>query len=186
MHYVDKAILLDEADVIEVCGCIPQDFDELVELADCCVGSRVINDVHPTLEVLSICSERYDEVCVLNEDFNSEWLTEGNAWRQTLTELFRDLGGIDQNVTARFLTSPDIPALISDVVENIKADVEQQNFFEAKQHLFSLENLKTAGLPCFRSAATLTSGGDDYAHDCRDKNYGPGKRIIVEVAYVWG
>jgi len=185
-HYVNKAILLDEAELVARFAFEPEDFDEFVDMAEYGVRGELGDSEYPRLEVLGVCSERFDRADIQNQDYRTEWVETGKGWNKTLSCLFRKLGGINEDLSARFLRSEDTGVLVSSIIEDLKRDVEQQDFFNARRRISSLENLKDAGLPCFRSAGDLTLGGDDDAHDCRGRNRGPGKRVIVEIAYVWG
>ncbi len=79
----------------------------------------------------------------------------------------------------------DRQALISAVSEQATTLIADESFIRVREMMTALENINAAGLPCFRGARYLTAGGDDDAYDLRDRDWGAGTRVIIEMAFVW-
>ncbi len=184
-HYVSKALLFDEADMISEDGSEPQAFEELVEMWKEKIRSEFVSD-YPTFQMLGVCSERFGRSDILSRNYRAKWVKTENGWSDTLSAVFYSLGDLEEDLIARFIESEDTNQLVSDVAEEIVEDIEAQDYRGAKERLSVLENLHDAGLPWFRNAFDLKTGGTDDAHDYRREDRGPGRRVIVEVAFIWG
>lgn len=65
------------------------------------------------------------------------------------------------------------------------ASIDEGRFARVRHMMTALENFEKAGLPCFQEGYHLTAGEEEEAYDFRNRNWGAGRRAVVEMAYVW-
>ncbi len=183
--YTNKALLLDEREIEAAYGYKLESFDELYEAATEFAETQVGDYEYPMSSYLGCSSERFDTSEVRCYDQRSSWLEQGEAWAQTLGKIAEDLGSLDRRVTEAFFRTGDRQALISAVSEQATKLISDESFIRVREMMTALENINEAGLPCFRGTQHLTAGGDDDAHDLRDRDWGAGTRVIIEMAFVW-
>ncbi len=183
--YNNKALLLDEREIEEFVGLESSSFDDLCECATDFAEDRLGNWDRPWVEVLGCSSERFNTAALLNDDYQSRWVLEKQGWSQTVNAIASDLCLLDTSLISKILEYSDPTETTSEVLEEIADCLADDDFSSARSLVTSLENLKWAGLPCFKASNELTSGGDEDAYDLRRKDYGAGRRVVVEMAFVW-
>lgn len=184
-HYINKAILLDERDIEAEFGVSLDKMDELREFGFEHLRSVSGEWEFPSVDQIGLVSERFDKTCLLDPEDRQLWLREDRGWEASLHALLEDLGALDQETRARFRKTGDIDHLIGEVSWRACDAIRAESFSLAITYATTLENCRVAGLPCFRARSTFTSGGEEDGHDFRSRNYGPGRRIIAEIAFVW-
>ena len=184
-YCINKALLLDEREIEEYADWQFDSFEGLWEAAAEFAGDRLGNWDNPWVETIGCTSERFNTSEFISCEKHSLWVEQDRDWTETLTNIFKSLGSVEHQIAARFLNNPDQDRLIQDITAQIESAIHQENFCNARALVTALENLRLAGLPCFRNAYQLTSGGNDDAYDLRNKDWGAGRRVIVEIAFVW-
>ena len=61
-----------------------------------------------------------------------------------------------------------------------------QDYHDAQRLMRYMPELGSIGLPGVRGADEFSTRGNDMVVDYRINNYGPGRRILVEIAFNWG
>ncbi|WP_417525582.1 hypothetical protein [Marinovum sp.] len=184
--YTNKALLLDEREIEAAYGYAPESFDDLYDAATEFAETRVGADEHPFASYLGCSSERFDATELRCYDQHSSWLEDGQVWTRSLGRIMQDLGDLDPEVSEVFFRTGEPQDLIATVSQQATVLIAEERFSRVRDMMTALENLKEAGLPCFRNAQYLTAGGDDDAYDLRERDWGAGRRVIVEMAFVWG
>lgn len=183
--YTNKALLLDEREIEVACGYQIESFDDLYDAATELADRRAGTEGHPFASYLGCSSERFDVTELHGHDQTNRWLEAGQSWSRSLGRIMQDLGALDPEVSEVFFRTGGPQALIAAVSQQAAALIAEERFARVRQMMTALENLKTAGLPCFRDAQHLTAGGAEEAYDLRERDWGAGKRVIVEMAFVW-
>ncbi len=181
--YTNKALLLDERDIEQYCGWPSETFEDLCEIAYECAVCNSGTWENPWMETISFASERFNMSELTNLEKYSPWVGSAQNWNQALVEIFTGLGQLERLVSEQFLKVPDKERLMQHIAAEIGSAVSQESFHKARALVTAIENLQGAGLPCFRKARELTSGGDDDAYDLREKDWGAGRRVIVGVVF---
>ena len=184
-YCINKALLLDEKEIEEYSGWQSDSFEELWEAAAEFAGDRLGNWEYPWVETIGCASERFNTSKFVSCDKRSLWAKQDPDWTETLMAFFTSLGRVDHHIAAHFLKDPDADRLIQDITSQIGSALGKEDFWEARALVTAVENLRLAGLPCFRDAYHLTSGGNDEGYDLRNRDWGAGRRVIVEIAFVW-
>ncbi|MGY9037459.1 MAG: hypothetical protein ACKVLA_06525 [Rhodobacterales bacterium] len=184
-YCINKALLLDEGEIEEYSGWQSDSFEDLWEIAAEFARDRVGNWENPWVEIIGCTSERFNTSEFISCEKRSLWVEQDRHWTDTLMKIFTSLSQIEHHIAAQFLQDPDKDRLMTDITSQIGTALERESFYEARALVTAVENLRLAGLPCFRSAYHLTSGGTDEGYDLRKEDLGPGRRVIVEMAFVW-
>lgn len=183
--YTNRALLLDEREIEEFTGLEAENPADLYDFATDHADDLLGGWDHPWVVFLGCSSERFNSSTLLNFDYRSQWVSDQRDWSQMIQAIASDLGQLDRENVNQFLQHGDQTRFTAEVVDQISEHLKLEKFRSARNLVTSLENLKIAGLPCFRSALDLTAGGDDDAYDLRQQDYGAGRRVIVEMAFVW-
>ncbi|MBW6419649.1 DUF1387 domain-containing protein [Celeribacter sp. PS-C1] len=180
--YYTKAALLDEAD-LEVEGW-PQaeDLEALWEDAADAMSGHVYGE-EVEYEPLALVSERFNAVLDMSGHYRASLVKEN--WDVSLKKIARTFAELDDNMMDPFLKTGDLKALEERMQTGILNRVKAGEYGEARSLITGIENLQDAELPGFRDKIHLSLGGDDDAYDMREKNYGSGRRLILEYAVVW-
>ena len=179
-RYVSKALLFDEEDLVFE---EPEDFWHFAGQAQSIIDSIAIGRDMQFSARVGVCSERYNRSEKWNFDVESGWISQHKNWTQTVRSIAGRLGHVNDHYLDDLLVTDDLPYFISHVSRQIVKEIEQGSNHSAILMARSLENLSAVGLPCFRPESELCAGGDECAHDMRAENLGPGRRVIVEVAF---
>ncbi|MDP2520849.1 hypothetical protein Q8W33_19950 [Shimia thalassica] len=140
----------------------------------------------PICSVLGCSSERFDQT-VLEPDYcQPNWLSENAAWDDLLLKVFQYPGGLDEEMAREFLQTKDIRALTSKLEFRAQAHLQSKDYYASGQLLQTLVALQGRDLPGFRCGSFMSQGGEDDVLDMRfDKKFGAGRRLLLEVAFLW-
>lgn len=185
-YYVNKLLLLDEKDAEQDYGFGFDDFDELREYMMQFAEEEIGNRSGPEIVTIGCASERFDQSREWSDYHGTCWASTGLTWHQSLERLYSRLGGIDAAAISKFQQFENTQELLDEVKEQIGGCLDEENFATARNLVTSLENLKAAGLPCFRTASDFDASEEEGAYDLRKSNHGPGTRVLVEIALDWG
>lgn len=180
-NYTNKCLLLDE-----------RDFGIDDEMAFDDMLPRIIEDVNlhygsadlPELEILCICSERHDRSLSADDcDAAPEWFLTNSDWEQTLVDVISKRCLVEAAFAELMLDMPgSAEALLR---EAIRRNADACKYLQASI-LADTAYWLAAGYPLgFEPRHKLERTGDDQAIDARDKRYPDGRRLIVEIAYLW-
>ncbi len=179
-RYVSKVLLFDEQDLMSE---EPEDFRHFTDQAYSTLNSVAVGEEMQFPALLGVCSERYNRSWLWNIDIERGWVSQNKNWSQTVRSIALWLGNVNRCYLDDLLVTNDLLCFMSRVSGQIANKLEYGNDCSAILMARSLENLPASGLPCFRPKSELCAGGNDCAHDMRAENLGPGRRVIVEVAF---
>lgn len=183
--FVYKALLLDERELESICGHEIKNFGEIPELVPILVRAKLGERDDLRVAHFGLCSERFERSHLAYYDEGTNWVGDGRSWRETISEICMDLGRLDQPIIERFLDSGDQNHLMSEVTQLINQDLGEEGFWRISKLVAAVENLRRAGLPCFSCKSGLLRDGTVGAYDIRNMDYGAGRRVLVETAFVW-
>lgn len=180
--YYTKAALLDETDL--ECEGWPE-AESLEDLWDTAVGtmSDLVHGEDVLFEPLALVSERFDAVCDMSDHYSASLIKDD--WQMSLKEIASRFASLDDSMMDPFLKSGDVKVLENRMQSELVNLVQARKYAIACALITGLENLNEAELPGFRRSHHLSLGGDDEAYDLREKNHGPGRRLVLEYAVVW-
>jgi hypothetical protein len=183
-QYVSKLIMLDENDFrlgeeIESC-------EELIEMAyeafqyDSSQGYLKEDEI---IEPVGFLSERLDSFTEM-DGYKGPYFLHNAGWNSCISKIFKSDLGITPHETASFLKT-DNP---HDIALRLTNDLECGLSYREKSHKkheWALKGISHFGMPGFlNSDAFLQCHRDDFC-DFRSKNFGPGRRVLMEVAFMY-
>lgn len=179
-----KGLLLDEADFALPRDC---DMETLVQAVEnYCVAEFSYEFDDPSLEIFGFSSERLEETSVCHCDpWKAEWIKSGILFRDIFLGLAAELR-IPEALAVEAMRTGRMENLEAHLKDRIRAHLDDRDYYDADWLMRYMPALWSTGLPGVRAADEFDTRGEDMIVDYRVNNYGPGRRILVEIAFNWG
>lgn len=179
-----KGLLLDEADFA-----LPQDCDmaTLTQAVEEYCTAEFRNEFDdPSLEIFGVVSERFEESSASRFDsFKAVWVKPETSFRDIFVETAEDLG-IPEPLAVEAIETGHTGSIETQFKDRIRAHLDARKYYCAEQLMQYLPYLWSIGLPGVKGADEFDTRGKDMIVNYRVNNYGPGRRILVEIAFNWG
>ncbi len=180
----NKALLLDEADFALPRNC---DMKTLVQTVEDYCTSEFRNEFgYPSLELFGIASEGLEETSAsLFDRSQAVWIKSDFGFRDIFHGVASKLG-IPELLTAEAIETGHTDRIETHLKDRIRMHLDARDYWHAQWLMQYMPQLRSIGLPGVRGAVEFDTRGEDMIVDCRINNYGPGRRILVEIAFNWG
>lgn len=139
---------------------------------------------NPTFELLGMVSESFKKATDEIDD-HSIWLKPGVGFQDIFLEIACGLD-VPETVALEAITTGQTDALEEVLSRQIRAHLDASQHYSAQELTAYLADLKSTALLGARHENHFDTYGDEMIIDFRGRNYGPGRRILVEIAYNWG
>lgn len=179
-----KGLLLDEADFP-----LPRDgdMDTLVRAVEDFCEAEFRNEFdHPSLEIFGVASEGFEETSACHgDDSKAVWIKPETRFRDIFLDMANELG-LPEPLTIEAMQTGRTDGLEAHLKNRVRALLDDRDYFEAERLMQHMPELWSIGLPGVRGAGEFDTRGEDMIVDYRVNNYGPGRRLLVEIAFNWG
>lgn len=190
LHYVNKLLLLDERELPLTPAAATFPELEAAVVAECSAEFEGAEDPEfedtgfPEYELLGIASERFNRSSLHDGNYAEPTWLQDAGWDATVEDVFKWTGcgshaQLDPHADGQ---QGFEDRMRSEILQHISA----AQYGQAGDLCHALAGFqKSGGLPGFRDAYHMTTGGEDDLLDYRRQNHGPGQRILAEIAFVW-
>lgn len=179
-----KGLLLDEADFPLPRDCDMQALEQAVE--NFCVAEFGNEYDHPFLEINGMVSEGFDAASTYAFDpRETAWIKPDKSFREIFVELAGSLD-IPEALATEAIETGQAMNLEAHLKDRVREHLDDQNYYKAQELIDYLPNLRSHGLPGVNGAIAFDTHGEDMIVDYRVNDYGPGRRILVELVFDWG
>lgn len=179
-----KGLLLDEADFALPRDCDMQALTEAVE--DYLVAEFSDEFDHPYLEIIGVVSEGLGETTACSSDrVRAVWVKPDMQFRDIFLGMATGLG-IPEPLATTTLKTGRTDGIETHLENRIRAHVDDRDYDGAQKLMAHLPGLRSSGVPGVIEAGGFDTRGDDEIVDFRVNNYGPGQRLLAEIAFDWG
>jgi hypothetical protein len=179
-----KGLLLDEADFPLPRDCDMQTLEQAVE--DFCEAEFRNEYDHPYLEIYGVASEGFDAVSTYPFYANrTAWIKPDRGFREIFIQLAGDLD-IPEALAAEAIDTGRATKVETHLKDRVRDHLDDQDYYTAQKLVNCLPGLRSHGLPGVKDAGKFDTRGEDMIVDYRVENYGPGRRILVELVFDWG
>lgn len=179
-----KGLLLDEADFPLPQDCDMQTLEQAVQ--EFCEAEFRNEFDHPYLEINGVASEGFDAVSTDPfEASRTVWIKPESGFREIFIQLAGDFD-IPKALAAESINTGRVTEVETHLKDRVRDHLDNQDYYEAQRLINCLPDLRSHGLPGINGAGEFDTRGEDMIVDYRVKNYGPGRRILVELVFDWG
>lgn len=179
-----KGLLLDEADFALPRDCDMEALAQAVE--DYLVAEFSDEFDHPSLEIIGVVSEGLGQTTACSSDHvRAVWVKPDMQFRDIFLGIATRLG-IPEPLVLNALKTARPDDIETHLEDRIKAHVDDRDYDGAQMLMEHLRGLRASGVPGVIEAGGFDTRGDDEIVDFRVNNYGPGQRILAEIAFNWG
>ena len=179
-----KGLLLDEADFALPQNCNMTTLIRAVE--DYCEAEFSNEFDDPSLEIFGVVSEGFDDTSVCPFDSSKAvWIKPGIGFRDIFLGMASELD-IPETLAAEAIDTGRTDGIETHLKNRTMTHFAHQDYHDAQRLMRYMPELGSIGLPGVRGADEFSTHGNDMVVDYRINNYGPGRRILVEIAFNWG
>ena len=180
-YYTNKCLLLDENDFVYREGATFEDltFETLDDVRD-----QFARCEFPELEILGICSERHDRSWRDKDCYAwPMWINDTSGWRGTFLNTLAERCRIEKPFAPDLIAAPEhAEAVLQDAM---RRSTDAARYLDLRLQAEAALSLTHGYLPGFHPLITLDNSGEDQAIDARNRRYPDGRRLLVEIAYLW-
>ena len=179
-----KGLLLDEADFALPRDC---DMETLAQAVEGYLMAEFSDEFdHPSLEIIGVVSEGLGETTACSsDDVRAVWVKPDMQFRDIFLGMATGLG-IPEPLAITTLETGRTDGIEAHLENRIRTHVEDRDYDGAQILMENLSGLRSSGVPGMKQASGFDTDGDDMIVDYRVNNYGPGRRILAEIAFNWG
>lgn len=179
--YTNKCLLLDENDLGYRESATFEDltFETLDE-----VREQFGRCEFPELEILGICSERHDRSWRDKACYAwPMWIHDTPGWRGTFLNALAERCRIEKPFAPDLLAATEqAEAVLQDAM---RRSTDASRYLDLRLQAEAALLLTNGYLPGFHPLTTLDNSGENQAIDARDRRHPDGRRLLVEIAYLW-
>ena len=140
----------------------------------------------PSLEIFGVVSEGFDDTSVCPFDSSKAvWIKPGTGFRDIFLGMASELD-IPEPLAAEAINTGSTDGIETHLKNRTMTHFAHQDYHHAQRLMRYMPELGSIGLPGVRGADEFSTRGNDMVVDYRINNYGPGRRILVEIAFNWG
>jgi len=179
-----KGLLLDEADFALPRDC---DMETLTEAVNKFLVAEFSNEFdHPSLEIFGLVSEGLDQTTACRGDSEEAiWVKPDQGFQDIFLAIAAELDLPEPQaiIALRTARTHDIETHFED---RIKKHIDLREYHDAQLLIEHLSGVRLSGIPGVKGADDFDTRGEDLIVDYRVNNYGPGRRVLAEIAFNWG
>ncbi|SEK10272.1 hypothetical protein MAA5396_04843 [Marinovum algicola] len=179
-----KGLLLDEADFALPRNC---DMEALTEAVEGYLVPEFSDEFdRPSLEIIGVVSEGLGQTTACSSDHvRPTWVKPDIEFRDIVLGIAIGLG-FPEPLAITTLETGRTDGIEAHLENRIRALVEDRDYDGARMLMEHLSGLRSSGIPGVIEASSFDTRGEDEIVDFRVNNYGPGRRILAEIAFNWG
>lgn len=184
--YVNRTLLFDERDHE-----ISLEADNHEELFDKTYAS-FMNDVLRyddvedwNIEPVGFLTERFNHFTDEGGYKGPNLLSGAVGWNDGMSRILQEFLHLEPIETARFLETDDPQMIANRLQHSLETGLSYRHGIH-REHESVLMGIANLGMPGFEESGIFFEHDDDRLCDFRQKDHGPGRRMLMEVAYILG
>ncbi len=179
-----KGLLLDEADFALRRDC---DMETLAQAVEEFLVAEFCNEFdHPSLEIIGVVSEGLGQTTACPFDrVQAIWVKPNRAFKDIFLGIAAELG-IPEPLAVNAMTTARTDGIETHLKDRTREHLDLRDYDGAQMLMEHLSGLRSSGVPGVKGAGEFDTRGEDLIVDFRVNNYGPGRRILAEIAFNWG